>query len=342
MYGVFRTDGGPPPVPRGLDTVFAAPGLVLLERLPRLNGSFFIAAYDEETKRLRLVADRYGSQTCFYAFRDGVVRFFPHLHDFLDAGFRARLDRDLMLPFLAMRCICGRRTVVEDVFLVPHGCVLEASRAGVAVHRHWSWQFDESRDDLDDPRAAVRKLRETFRYLAPFLDNDLVDFTLRVPLRWRTGQRLFKRMYVERFSSLAVLPTKNLKGRPLLESWSGWLGYRLARVLRRQVETLSLGAFPLASAHREQMRRKCVQTLDYDRLLRESAPLRTMVEARLGRLAERGVLDGDTIRALWAEHVSGEAGHGRALVALASIEFVLEAFVGRAVSQAGGSSSSRS
>jgi len=612
VYGVFRTDGGPPPVPEGFDTMFEAPGLALLERpgclrgtlsrrgdsalylfgeihnvqdvwpasdgtgddlvslhellassrmlelLPRLNGSFFIAACDQQARRLRLIADRCGSQTCFYAFRDGVLRFFPRLGDFLGAGFRARLDRDLMLPFLAMRCICGPRTVVEDAFLVPQGCVVEASHAGVGVRRYWSWQFDESRDDLDDPRAAVRelgdlwvraverrtrgrervvlqlsggfdsrailaallecrpagsilavtlgtpgtfdyelgrlvaeaagvrhraiditgpkdyeqeylrkaididgtgdvfwgflsdydplaeltselivglmggvlsgkhagrnalaerpadekealepelahrrftplqtvsrlcgmtvadcqdrilalmagcnegnahrlsgnfclvwdfvnrqtpyvqplvcKLRETFRYLAPFLDNDLVDFILRVPLRWRTGQRLWRRMYVERFPALAALPTKNLKGRPLLESWPGWLGWKLARVLRRQVETLSFGAFPLASAHREQMRRRCVQNLDYDRLLRESALLRTMVEAKLGRLAERGVLDGDTIQALWAEHVSGEAGHVPALVALASIELVLEAFVDRAVSQAGGSSSSR-
>lgn len=141
-----------------LHELLAAPDW--LERLPRLNGSFHITAYDGQASRLRLIPDRYGTRKCYYGWRDGRLCFFPHLQDLLPFGFRARIEQDLLLEFLTFRWIFDGRTFVEDAFVLPYATVVEASRDGLTRRRYWTPRFDESRDDLDDPEGEVRELGE--------------------------------------------------------------------------------------------------------------------------------------------------------------------------------------
>ena len=518
----------------------------LLEVLPRLNGSFLIVAWDAERERVLLIPDRYGSRCCFYGFRDGALTFFPLLHYFLDAGFRCRLDPELLFQYVAFRWVFSRRTLVEDVFTVPGGTVAEASAEGVALRRYWSWRFDESASGLEDPKGAAQelgdrlvraversiagkgrlvvpvsggldsravlgavlecrsadgllavtygtpgtfdyelgrrvaksvglthrqidlsvprdyereylraaresdgiagvfwpslsdweeladhaddivvgfmgdmltgrrmvtapllerpdaerdalrgelelrlynafplvarlcgmapdlceqtalgllarrnpdnphklrgnyglcwdlpnrqarftmelvfKLRERFNYVLPFLDNEFVDFILRVPLSWRVGQRLYKRMLVGRFPRLFALPTTNLRGLPLDAGRWHHLASSVARFLRRRIEQLSFGGMPLQSRHRKRLRRKQVHCFDYGLLMKSTTPFQAVCEAKLERLAERGVVAGDEVRALWSEHVAGVAEHSQPLIVLLCLEFILEAFQDR-------------
>ena len=139
-----------------LHELLAAPDW--LERLPDLNGSFHITAFDARARRLRLIADRHGQYPCFYGARDGRLCFFPHVSDFLALGFPARLDGEMVAEMVAFRWLFDHRTVTDGVRLLPHGSALEADAAGETVRRYWRYRFDERRDDLDDPDAAAREL----------------------------------------------------------------------------------------------------------------------------------------------------------------------------------------
>ena len=518
----------------------------LLEVLPRLNGSFLIVACDGASERLRLIPDRHGSWKCFVGERDGALWFFPHLHYFLGCGFRARIDRELLVQYLTLTWLFAGRTVVEGVRSVPHGTVLEASRDGIEHHRYWAWRFDESRQELDDPAAAVAeldrlwmraverrladksrvvvpisggldsrailaaaveckpaddilgvtfgtpgtfdyelgrlcaqaagvrhktidlstprdyraeylrhavdtdglvgifwpflsdwavlashsrdlavgfmgdllmgtkmpkrpfserpddehaalaaardvrqdiptpiaarlcglgtaecdelildlmaatnhgnphrilanyahcwdiparqggftaplvlRLREDFHYLFPFLDTELVDFLLRLPVAWRKGQRLYRRSLVERFPLLAGLPTTRLHGGALTDG--AWARARrsFAAFLRKHLERASLGAIPAYTRHKEALRRKRVNTLDYGLLMQADPQFQALCQTNLSRLAERGVLNADAIHALWREHLAGQARHDRVLMVLTCIEFIFATFVDR-------------
>ena len=111
---------------------------------------------------MQLIADRYGSQKCFYAFRDGCLFFFPHVRDFLDLGFQARIDQDFVFQFLTFKWLLADRTVLDGVLLVPHGTVVELCDGEVTTRRYWAWRFDESRDDLADGDATAREMGDLF------------------------------------------------------------------------------------------------------------------------------------------------------------------------------------
>ena len=102
---------------------------------------------------------------------------------------------------------------------------------------------------------------------------------------------------------------------------------RAARLLRKHVEQLTLGAVPARRRHKEWLSRKHIQCLDYGHLMRVEAPFQAACQAKLARLAERGLLDGETVRTLWSEHLAGRADHRGALMVLVCLEFVLEAFL---------------
>jgi len=540
------------PASDGLDELSLLHELVrsphLLDLLPRLNGSFLIVAYDPREERLRLISDRCGSQKCYYAFRDGCFYFFPHVHYFRTLGFPARIDRDFLVQFLTFRCLMGKRTILDDVFLAPRASVIEVSRDELHTHTYWVWRFDESREDLDhdeleeatrelgdvlvraverrlagkgrvllplsggyDSRALlgaalecrpatsintvtfgtpgtfdydlgslvagavgtnhrridltaprdydkeyarqavesdgmvdvfhqvflsdwekllavsddiltgfmgdvlmggtlrrrflgkrsegdneaadgaiakrywwvqpeivsrlcrvdvdlckqlgrqtitecnqdnphrllgnylscwnfpnrqpkligqhVVKLGEDFNYLFPFLDRDFVDFAVRIPVGLRWGQKLYKRMLADRFPQLFAFPVCRLDGWPLLRSGWSRLREKWAKSVRKRLEAWTGGAIPAVRRHKEWLRRKRVNYLDFPTLLRCPTPFRAMCLAKLRRLAGRGVLDGDYIMALWSEHGSGEANRTHALLVLIGLEFIYEAFI---------------
>jgi len=116
----------------------------LLHILPEINGSFFIAIYERQDDRLWIINDRYGSIKCFYAFINGRIYFFPHLHYFHKLEFKSTIDQHFMADFLAFGYIAGEHTTLAQVSLVPPGTVLEVSREGLNFHRYWNWHFDEN------------------------------------------------------------------------------------------------------------------------------------------------------------------------------------------------------
>jgi asparagine synthase (glutamine-hydrolysing) len=104
------------------------------------------------------------------------------------------------------------RGVFSAGFLDRHYPAMRDSVRGAVA------RFDEDRTPLlyNLWDITVRQRRYTFnspavdRYLfeqvTPFTDNDLVDWSLRIPLRYLFGQRAYKRMIVRAFSEIAGVP----------------------------------------------------------------------------------------------------------------------------------------
>ena len=168
-----------------------------------------------------------------YIHPDVQVMFNGHFGDALTGGhilpqqFLARGPDSLAAHILAKRTLMqlpGLRQVFDRRFLD------EAYPEMFDAVRRTLRSFEETRKPLlyNLWDMTVRQRRFTFsspavdRYLfeqiTPFVDNEVVDWALRLPLRFLAGQRAYKRMIVQTFPTIADVPWTRT-GRPIPTSW---------------------------------------------------------------------------------------------------------------------------
>jgi asparagine synthase (glutamine-hydrolysing) len=143
---VFRTHGDTEVVLRGLAEDWT-------ESLPRLDAMFAVGVWDEPEQRLLLARDAFGEKPLFYATPSpGVLVFASEIkavlaHPAVDAG----LNPDALRQVLRFRAIYSDIGLHQGVRELPPGGVLEFSRAGVELGRHF------------DLAAEVVRAREALR-----------------------------------------------------------------------------------------------------------------------------------------------------------------------------------
>ena len=107
--------------------------------LSRLSGAFAIA-FSPAPGRLLLACDALGQRSLYYSLlADGRVVFGSTLRGVLDTGLVARRLRRATVPyFLTFAYVPGAHTLVEGVFALPPGCMLEATASGLHIEPFWS------------------------------------------------------------------------------------------------------------------------------------------------------------------------------------------------------------
>lgn len=133
-----QLDGAGPPVPwRGHSDTETA--LAAIERwglhsaLPRLNGMFAMALWDQEEHRLHLARDRFGEKPLYYAFEGGCFLFASELKALTPhPSFEGEIDRGALRAYMRFNYVPAPFTIYRTARKLPAATVLTASVDPVA------------------------------------------------------------------------------------------------------------------------------------------------------------------------------------------------------------------
>src|SRR6266550_2694064 len=122
------------------------------DALPRLNGMFAFALWDDQQRSLFLVSDRVGINPLYYAHfhnpdREGVqlpFLFASEVKSILASGlFKAELDHESLHQFLTFLWVPDPNTLFRGVKTIPPGHLVEWRDGEIKVRQWWDISFDE-------------------------------------------------------------------------------------------------------------------------------------------------------------------------------------------------------
>lgn len=130
--------------------------------LPRLNGIFAFALWNEREQRLFLARDRLGVKPLFYARRPGLFLFASELKALLaHPAVEPVVDREGLAEVLVLG---PARTpghgVFQGVSELQPGCWLTYDRNGLRAGAYWRLESHPHNDDLETTVARIRELLE--------------------------------------------------------------------------------------------------------------------------------------------------------------------------------------
>ena len=136
------------------------------ECLNRLNGQFAFAVWNAVDQSLFLARDRLGVRPVFYTFADGDLIFGSEIKALLaDNRVRAEIDPAVLDQVFTFWSALSPRTAFKDIYELPPGHYLKASRGKTTIEKYWQLNF---------PSAPNPPQKSTDEYLEEF-SSLLVD-----------------------------------------------------------------------------------------------------------------------------------------------------------------------
>ena len=166
------------------------------------------------------------------------------------------------------------------------------------------------------------KFKEIFKYTAPFLDNDLVDFMLRIPPELRINKKLYKLMLVKYYPELFSLPIKSTYGLKLNSNHlSQWTARYLSGFKRgiNKASTLIL--------KRNLLTNRSKNYIDYANYIRINTQYQVFIRSLINALKERDILNNPSLDNVWDAHMKGKSNRIKLLCHLGTFELFLEEYV---------------
>lgn len=291
------------------------------------------------------------SDACF-CFHDGTgIQFHPQLRPQLDVIVTGHSGGALSGQTLRPRWPLGESRMDLTEYLYSHALILEPELlADLLAPRLRAEALDQLRarfagtvEELGDQRRRLEDAaiawnmerrqprfihhtaqadRYDFEVRAPFLDNDVVDFFLTVPYRYRYAQRLLLRTLATHFPEAAQVPWAKtgqpLPGTPLSIQGTFYL-YGLQRKLIKAIP-------PLARRHRDRER---TSRLIGEELRRDPGFRATLLDPFVnGDLFPEHLLDRSTVRRILDEHWSGQHDHADVIGCLTTLALGYSLFLG--------------
>jgi asparagine synthase (glutamine-hydrolysing) len=145
--------------------------------LARANGLFAFAAFDRATRTLHLARDRLGIKPLYWTRQNDTLAFASELKALraLD-GLNFALDPGALASYLRYACVPAPGTIFRDVAKLAPGHRLEASAAGIAVHRYWDVaQIARDRQQAPDLRGEQEIVDELYDLLADAVRRQMVS-----------------------------------------------------------------------------------------------------------------------------------------------------------------------
>jgi asparagine synthetase B (glutamine-hydrolysing) len=142
------------------DLLLAAENSRQLDRcLNRLDGYFCAALYNAETRKIKLISDRYGMRLLYWYHKNGVFAWGSEVKAILAVeGVNKELDPTSYDCFMDLGYLMGEHTWFEHIKLIKPATVIEYDLATDTVNQHhyWKWSeikpshltFDEAVDEL--------------------------------------------------------------------------------------------------------------------------------------------------------------------------------------------------
>lgn len=129
--------------------------------LHHLRGEFAFILWDESKQLLFAARDRFGIKPLFYTMVGEILYLASEAKALFAAGVPARWDRESFFQQLFLYANQDR-TLFADVYQVPPGHYLMATRHGVELVRYWD--LDYPRDDDLKPRSTNTEYIEQIRH----------------------------------------------------------------------------------------------------------------------------------------------------------------------------------
>ncbi|HHN75232.1 MAG TPA: asparagine synthase (glutamine-hydrolyzing) [Acidobacteria bacterium] len=131
--------------------------------LPRLEGQFALALWDEPRRRLLLARDHFGKKPLYYRLTPSGIAFASELKALLvDSRCPRRIDREAFFDYLTFQYVPEPRTIFEGIAKLPAGHALSLDVNGHHLAPYWSLSIPESRQEAGErvPTEALRRLLE--------------------------------------------------------------------------------------------------------------------------------------------------------------------------------------
>lgn len=162
----------------GLDTasfsalLLAAESSQQLDKcLNRLDGYFCAALYNTETRKLKLISDRYGMRLLYWYYKDGVFAWGSEVKAILAVdGVDKELDSKSYDCFMDLGHLVGEHTWFEHIKLIKPAMIIEYDLTTDTVNQqhYWKWSeikpsnltFDEAVDELG--KRFIEAVRRRF------------------------------------------------------------------------------------------------------------------------------------------------------------------------------------
>ncbi|WP_355662379.1 asparagine synthase-related protein [Halomonas salifodinae] len=139
--------------------------------LNRLDGYFCAALYNAETRKLKLISDRYGMHFLYWYHKNGVFAWGSEVKAILAVdGVDKELDPTSYDCFMDLGYLMGEHTWFEHIKLIKPATVIEydLTTDTVSQHHYWKWSeirpsnltFDEAVDELG--KRFIEAVRRRF------------------------------------------------------------------------------------------------------------------------------------------------------------------------------------
>ena len=134
-----------------------------LEALPRFNGMFGFALWDEPRRRLVVARDRFGIKPVYYTRAGSAFLFGSEIKSFLEhPAFRVSVSKQHLLEYFTFQNVFSDGTLFEGVSLLPPGSALVVQADGRATEtRYWDFDFREPEGSVDE-REVEEELNRLF------------------------------------------------------------------------------------------------------------------------------------------------------------------------------------
>ena len=147
-----------------------------IEFVKKLNGQFNLLVWDDRTRGVYLVNDRYGLRPLQYALgRNAALYFAPEGKAILAAdGVSGRLNLNMIINQLSWgRIWIGDQTFFQDISMLPPASILHWRDGKTTLNQYWDYIYQPepniNEDFIDDAvetfrRAVARQTRASLRY----------------------------------------------------------------------------------------------------------------------------------------------------------------------------------
>lgn len=125
----------------------------------KLRGEYAYVIWDDRSRKLTAVRDRFGVKPLFYAVHDGVLYLASEMKALFAAGVAARWDAEAV--HFSVGFLPPGRTLFEGVYSVPPGCYLTADSNGIALTQYWDITYPAVADA--GPQRSEAEYIEGFR-----------------------------------------------------------------------------------------------------------------------------------------------------------------------------------
>lgn len=117
-----------------------------LECVRRFNGMFAFALWDAGRRELVLARDHLGVKPLYHTRIGNRLLFASEIKALLqDPACPREVDLDALIELFTFRCVPSPKTLFRNIYKLPPGHWLKASREGVRIRRFWDWVPGEPR-----------------------------------------------------------------------------------------------------------------------------------------------------------------------------------------------------